>query len=122
MRFYNLLFVGPVQIADRTEYKGVSEHVAAWGLGLILVLNFIVVTGLTTLGQTILRPYILIPLYGVTIFLNLKYYNANKLKLDKLSADIKEKFRPNMTPGELLGIILIIESVSAVLIFGLSRQ
>lgn len=122
MRFYDLVFVGLMQIADKTDYKGISAYVAAWGLGLILELNFIVIVGLTTLSPLILKPYIIIPIYGVTVYLNLRYYNLNKIKLDKLSIDIKEKFRPNMTSGELIGIIFIIESVTAVLILGLSRQ
>lgn len=39
MGFYNLLFVGLIQIVDKTEYKGISEYVAAFGLGLIIIYN-----------------------------------------------------------------------------------
>jgi hypothetical protein len=122
MRFFDLLFVGLMQIADRSHYKGIPEFISAWGLGLILELNFIAIIGIFSLGQIVLKPYILIPLYVALFFLSLKYYQFNKLKLDKLSAELKEKYKPNMTSGELLAIIVTIESVTAPLILGLSRN
>jgi hypothetical protein len=122
MRFYNLTFVGLMQIADQTDYKRISEYVAAWGLGLILMMNFIAIIGFAGFGTVMLRPYILIPLYAATVYLNLKYYNLKKIELNKLSIDLQKKYRPNMISGELIGIILAIESVIAVLVLGLSRQ
>jgi len=123
MRFYNLLFVGLLQIADKTEYKGISEYVAAFGLGLIIVLNFILIVGLTTPApRALLSPYLTLSLFGLTIFLNVKYYNYYKDKLDKLSDDLKRKYRPNMTSGELIAILLTVESVTSILILSLSRQ
>jgi hypothetical protein len=122
MKFYNLLFVGLFQLADRTEYKGISEYVASFGLALIIELNLIVIIGLTALKSTLLKPYILIPFYILTITLNVRYYNYNKVNLDKVSSDLKDKHRPNMTSGELIAVLMIVEAALAPLIFGLTRQ
>ena len=122
MRFYNLLFVGLFQLADRTEYKGISEYVASFGLALVIELNLIGIIGLTALGQTLLKPYITIPFYILTIILNVKYYNYNNVALDKLSVDLKDKHRPNMTSGELLAIMILIESSTVLPIVAAIKQ
>jgi len=105
-----------MQLAERTEYKEILEYVTAFGLGFILVLNFIALVGLTPYAPIILRPYFMVSFFVVTILLNIKYYNLNKNTLDKLSNDLKTKTRPNLTSGELLGILLLIEAPTAILI------
>jgi len=114
MKYYNLLFVGFMQISDSTQYKGISEYVAAWFLGLVIELNLIAIISVTTLGPTILKPYTLLGFYILAILLNVKYYNINKDPLDKLAKDLEKKHRPNMTSGQLLAIFILIESVSIV--------
>ena len=114
MKYYNLLFVGLMQISDSTQYKGISEYVAAWFLGLIIELNLIAIMSVTTLGPTILKPYVFLGFYVLVVLLNVKYYNINKISLDKLAKDLGEKHRPNMTSGQLLAIFILIESVSIV--------
>jgi len=103
-----------MQISDSTQYKGISEYVAAWFLGLIIELNLIALISVTALGQTILKPYLLLGFYVAAVLLNVKYYNINKVPLDKLAKDLEEKHRPNMTSGQLLAIFILIESVSIV--------
>jgi hypothetical protein len=116
------LFVGLIQIAEKTDYKEVAEYLAAFGLGLILTLNLISVFGLTDFRPIFLKPYVALLFYALTIVLNLKYYNYTKDKLNKLSDELKNKFRPNMTSGELLSILLLIESVAIALIMASVRQ
>ena len=122
MKYYNLLFVGLIQLSDRSDYKGISEYVASWGLGLSIVLNFSAIISLTSLAQTILNAYILISFFALNIYLNLKYYKWNKLTLDKLSKDLHDKFRPNMTSAELIAIFFIIETGLVFPLVIVSRQ
>jgi hypothetical protein len=122
MTFYKLVFVGLMRLADRTDFKGISEHVAAWGIGLILQLNLIAAIGLTPLRGVILRPLILIPTYIVITYLNFLFYDRNRTQIDKLLVDQIERSRPNMTPGELAALVFLGESVIAVLTFGFVRQ
>jgi len=122
MKYYNLLFVGLMQISDSTQYKGISEYVAAWFLGLIIELNLMAILSVTTLGPTILKPYVLVGFYVAVILLNVKYYNINRVPLDKLAKDLEEKHRPNMTSGQLLAIFILIESASIVPLIAVYRH
>ncbi len=122
MKYYNLLFVGLIQLSGRTDYKGISEYVASWGLGLIIVLNFTALVALTSLAQIMLNAYILLSFFGLAIYLNVKYYDWNRLTLNKLSLDLQDKFKPNMTSGELLAIFVIIESGLIVPLVTVCRQ
>jgi len=108
-------------MVEKTHYKEIVEYVAAFGLGLILLLNLISIFGMANLGSSYMLPYVAVIIYVMTIVLNLRYYNRNKDKLDKLSTELKNKFRPNMTLGELTGIIMLIESVAIVLIMAAIR-
>lgn len=111
MKYYDLLFVGLMQIGEKTAYKGISEYVASWGISLIIELNLICLL-IWTPGQSILaKTYIWITLFITLIFINIKYYNYRKITLDRLYNDLTVKFRPNMTSGELFAIIMILESV-----------
>ena len=105
-----------MQLAERTEYKDITEYVAAFGLGFIFVLNFIALSGLTPYAPTISKPYLVVLMFVVTIYLNVKYYRLNKDMLHKLSNDLKATSRPNMTSSELLGIILLIEAPTSIFI------
>jgi len=105
-----------MQLAKRSEYKEIVEYVAAFGLGFILVLNFIALAGLTPYAPIILRPYFMVLFFVVTILLNIKYYNLKKNTLDKLSDELRTKTKPNLTSGELLGILLLIEAPTAIFI------
>lgn len=83
-------------------------------MGLIIELNLIAILSLTSLGPTILNPYVLIGFYILAILSNIKYYNINKVSLDKFAKDLEEEYRPNMTSGQILAIFILIESVCIV--------
>ena len=100
-----------MQIGDKTVYKGIPEYVASWGISLIIELNLICLLIWTPWQSILTKSYILITLFVVLIFLNIKYYKYRKITLDRLYNDLTVKFRPNMTSGELFAIIMILESV-----------
>src|SRR3990170_838717 len=114
--YYNLLFVGLRRLAKKTTYEEISEYIAAWGMALIIEINFIIFIGAIGIGDRVLKAYFLIPLYIFLIIVNVRYFNNNIQELETLEKVYSSK-ESNVNLVDGLALFFIIESALCPLVF-----
>jgi len=121
MKYYDILFLGLIRLARRTTYEEIAEYVASWSMALIIELNLIVILGLIGANETFFRAYVLVALFILLLFLNLRYYSYRQSRIMTSDQRTEKHGTATLTFAESLGLFFIIESVAIPIIFAVTR-